>query len=213
MPASVAFVPDWDPSKIKTKPRTEAPFVTDDAIDSFVSTYQTHFAQLSHHVPMPREQTKPAMAYPWKEAAMGGGNLPRSTSQDSFMMPGRFRQLPSFKPHRQWETVKDAQPLTTTAGAHFIAHPHAQRKPIIPQSRPLDNSKFDTRPTTLDAYKSFPIAPQRVLPIYPNQNGPPIGGGDGKTPYETTSRNSFVPHSVQPYVAAKKPLPSMEGLA
>ena len=203
-----AFVPDWDPSKTKTKPRTAAPFVCD-SIDSFVSTYQTHFAQLSTQAP--RVPIKPAMAYPWKEASESlGGRMPNSTSQDGYQHPPAFKQAPNFKPPNSWESVPYNESITTTSRTAFVPHGYAARKPIVPVAQPLNDAKFVTRSTSFDAYKGYTQG--RVMPVYPKSSGT-VFNADVPSSYETTSRNGYVAHSVKPYIAATKPPNTLDSVS
>jgi len=117
---------------VKTKPRTVAPFVCD-AIDTFVSTYQTHFQNTN---PVVRAPIKPEMAYPWKEAA-SGGKMPTSTASDAYNQPPKnFKQMRNFKPAPNWESVPYSEPITTTNRTAFANYTPSKRAPFIPVPQP-----------------------------------------------------------------------------
>ena len=85
-------------------------------------------------------------------------------------------------------------------------------QPCRPQPRPRPESKFDTRPTTLDAFQGMPG--RAAKPIYPKSNGGVFDvNAHGATKYETTSRTSYVEQPVQPYVAAIKPKNTLDAVS
>jgi len=211
----VQFVPDFDATKYKVKPIERAPWHTDaDVLDDLVSTYQR---QYQGTVIPRREQIRPTMAYPWKQAAeQSGGGPTRSTAYDSFGMPGWIAQLPNTKPKAEFKRAEftwgDVQADSTTSRSSFVSHiGHQRAQPIYPQSQRgrVDDGVFVTRSTQSDAYQgSAPIKPR--TPIRPKPNGVGLGGGTFVN--STTSRSSFVPHQTTPYVAAKKPNNTLDSL-
>ena len=72
-----------------------------------------------------------------------------------------------------------------------------------PAQRPRDESRFTTRPTSLESYKPIPSFARAPSPIYPKGNG--LMSADVPSNFETTFRQSYVKHSVQPYKPPTKP--------
>ena len=189
----------------KPAPSTNAPWASFDgyAKDNYSSTYASAYIQMG--VPKQAQAIRPKAQHPWTSDAKFDT---RSTAQDAFLdMKGKPRE--SCKPIREYEPIQWSAALTTTAGASYIPYyKPVRREPFRPARREVDGSKFDTRSTSQDSYNPFPSGYRPVRPIYPKE--PPRE--DTKFENTTTSRSSYVAHSVQPYVPAAKPKPTMGAL-
>ena len=118
----------------------------------------------------------------------------------------------NYKPSEQWESTPHQQPLTTTSQNAFLP-PHAiiRRRPFLPKANkqnPLTASRserFMTRSTSADSFQSLGAIP-RVQPFCPKASSGAFDLGEDATgTYSTTSRTSYLPHRVQPFVAARGP--------
>jgi hypothetical protein len=182
------------------------------AVDKITSTQRESYRD--HHRNVAPSPFRPATSSepPWSRA-IGAHSLPRSTSQDSFQSIPMIRQLSAdqFKPPRKWQPVDFVAPLSTTASAAFVQHPHVQRAPIRPTRAPSWFGEVEARfsltpPSTIrTAYKG--VAGRPATAIIPQSSGRVYGSDDVEAIYETTQRSAYRPTygAVKPYVAAIKP--------
>lgn len=185
----------------KPKRTTEAPWGVWD-LPAHTTTYASAYMQPG---PMGANPAiRPQAQHPWTTEAKFNT---RSTAQDSF----QFNQASpskreSCKPIREYEPMEWPQRITTTNQAMFIPYyAPAKREPFRPKRKEVDGSRFDTRSTAQDSFAPFPDNYRPRAPIYPAEK-PYVMEPFACT---STSRAAYVPHSVQPYIAAKKPPPSM----
>ena len=139
-------VPDWNPFT-KTKPRHPAPWGNGDEGGAVMTTYNTHYGE---KLPQPkRDKIPPRIEYPWKDYS-GAPRMGKSTAGDSFMDPPTgFSQMGSFKPKRNWESVANEAPLTTTHQTGYKDYPgFVKRGAIRPAIREKDFSRFTARATS-----------------------------------------------------------------
>ena len=116
----------------------------------------------------------------------------------------------SYKPSPHWTPTPDLQPLTTTYYSSFQAHKHAK-----PAGRcaPKENDmlagireqKFIPRTTSADSFPTQHFMPPRRKPFIPKSNSAFDIGAEAAGTYTTTSRTSYLPHRVKPYVKALPP--------
>lgn len=153
----------------------------------------------------PAVPIRPKEQHPWMSQAKFDT---RSTAQDAFqhMSGGGSTKRESCKPIREYEPIEWPQKITTTNQAMFIPYyAPAKREPFRPKLKEVDGSSFDTRSTAQDSFLPFPDHYRPRAPIYPAEK-PYV-----MTKFEntSTSRAAYISHPVQPYMAAKKPPPSM----
>ena len=191
------------PSAMSCRPprSTVPPFGTWDNLPAAnQTTYGTAFMKYDL---IPVTAIRPKEQHPWKTVAKFDT---RSTAQDAFQDMGANVMRESYKPIREYEPVAWPQKLITTNQAMFVGnHGFVKRKPFRPKLRDIDHSKFDTRSTQQESFLPIPETYRPRPPIRP-----------ASLPYEytkfentSTSRAAFIAHPVSPYVAAKKPPPSM----
>ena len=188
--------------------------VTDAHADVFTSTYRTSFGTQANRIEM-REPIIPSAAFEWpsQENARSGAPLrmPRSTSQDAFVMPvSRFVAPPAnLKPPPKWASVPNVDPLSSTSGRAYVAHGHLPRPPIGEWS----GSKADLLclhakgppPRSTSSAAFVGITGRASTPIFPRSNGR-MYGSDIPATFETTSGSAFVGHPRRAYVAAIRPV-------
>ena len=205
-----AFVPDWNPMQ-KQKPLEPAPWAVGEDKGTYVSTNMTHFPQPIGQ-PRARLPIKPVSTWD-RTNGEALPPLPRSTSQDSYNSPPPgFKQLGSFKPKRIVEATSYGGELTTTARQAFVQFYIPRTQPVLPKQRPIDPSiKFNTRPTTLDAFQPWHETGtyRKREPILPKSNGYTLGDNKAKGSFETTASTSFVEHVVKRYVPPPRPKPTL----
>ena len=112
-----------------------------------MTTYNTHYGE---KLPQPkRDKIPPRIEYPWKDYS-GAPRMGKSTAGDSFMDPPTgFSQMGSFKPKRNWESVANEAPLTTTHQTGYKDYPgFVKRGAIRPAIREKDFSRFTARATS-----------------------------------------------------------------
>jgi len=186
----------------KPKPKTEPPWGSFDVPTTQTSTYNAAF--VSFGPPRQREKIVPK---PLWEAGKDNTRFDaRSTAQDAFIGHGGGPRI-SCKPANNWETTAWMQPLSTTAGSHFIPYYGAvKREAIRPVPKERDASRFDTRSTAQDAYPAFASNVRPPKPFYPKEQD----RVDMPFDHTSTSRAAFISHPVAPFVAAKKPKGAMD---
>ena len=153
-----------------------------------------------HRPPVP---IRPKEQHPWTSTAKFNT---RSTAQDSFAGIGSPPR-DSCKPIREYEPINWPSKPVTTNKAMFIPHYglEAKRSPFRPKAREVDGSKFETRSTAQDSFLNFPASYKPRGCIYPSERPYEYSKFD----HTSTSRAAFIAHPTMPYVAAKKPVPSM----
>ena len=114
----------------------------------------------------------------------------------------------SYKPSTKWESTPNLQPLTTTSRGTYIEHPHSRRQPYLAKVNPTcltdKNQPFITRTTSADSFKHQGAMP-RVKPILPHSSSGAFELGRDSGTFTTTSRASYTPHRITPFVAARGP--------
>ena len=186
----------------KPAPKTDAPWGSFNVPSQQQSTASAAFVNFGP--PRMREPVKPTNNDVISLHSRFEG---RSTAQDAFTSQGTIMMRESCKPANEWQTVNWMQPLSTTAGSHFVNYHNVQKaQPFKPKREPPPPTRFDTRSTQQDAFPSRSFAYVPPKPFYPKEQA----RQDVPFDHTSTSRAAYIPHKVQKYVPAKKPQPSMQ---
>lgn len=185
----------------KPKRTTEAPWGVWDmpvATTTYAAAYMKPGPKANNPPIRPKEQ------HPWTTQAPFDT---RSTAQEAFQYHKQATSMrESCKPIREYEPMEWPQRITTTNQAMYIPYyAPAKREPFRPKRREVDGSRFDTRSTAQDSFNRPPSSYRPRAPMYPPEK-PYVMEPFNCT---STSRAAYISHPVQPYVAAKKPQPTM----
>lgn len=188
--------------------------LTGDAVDDFTSTYRNSYNGYSAPV---RAPIRPTSGYEWFDPSRK--SIMRSTSQDAFVgVPAGLIKMSQakaaqhskhVKPLKRWSSTPHVNPISTTAGRSYVAHPNVQRPKVVYESQPVFGGSSDSRlfltprSTTADAFRGVAAHPAR--PCFPQSLGSRVFESDIEPTWQTTSRTSFMAHSVKAYVQAAKP--------
>lgn len=200
---AVAFVPDWDPTK-KQKPREPAPWGNPGGPENSVptSSYSQHYQKWpSSRMPSfkPKVQYNPADRTPFST---------KSTQQDSFQPPIGHKQIASFKPKPNYQSVDWQQPITTTAQSTYIRYDNVPKTVACrPKGQEHAAHKFSGHSTQQDSFQPIPTGYKPVMPFYPSTDSQVNPENHHPSNFQTTFQASYMAHQVKPYQKAAKPVP------
>ena len=153
----------------------------------------------------PVDPILPTTGFPWHELSMRP-SLMRSTSMDAFPPPQKIKvkQLANLKPPPQWQSIPNADVLSSTAAMSFVAHPRTRRELCRPSTsvaeiQGIHRANVTPRSTAAEAYTSASYLGRPAKPIYPRSGEAAriAFGMDNPGQFQTTAQCSFVPHVIR----------------
>ena len=112
----------------------------------------------------------------------------------------------NFKPSPEWEPTPNLVPLTTSYSSTFLAHKNIPKVQPYPRKANemmvVTNAPFINRTTSADSFRNNGAIPRRQ-PYKPTSTNTAFDiGPEAAGTYTTTSRSTYLPHMVKPYVRA-----------